>query len=97
MAKRKKKELPIARKIRILEKYGEHTAFYDLSKTLKDGKTEVNYLIISRPKPVSGLATTTIWSATESGNFLSTNPIYKFKGKEVKHWLQQLGYNLINA
>ena len=97
MGKRKVKELPKALKIKHLEQYGVDTALYQLDTPLKDGKLLVNYLIISRPQPISGLYKTTIWLADENERFISTNPAYKFKGKDIKHWLKELGYNLING
>ena len=93
--KRTKKDMPFSRKIKPLDKYGPDAGVYDLSVPIKVDGAEVNFLVIVRPTPVSGRPITSMFQSDSDGNITSKSPLYKFKGKNVKDWLLELGYNLI--
>lgn len=83
-----------SRKIKALDRYTGEVGVYDLSRKLKKGKISADFLLISKPKPVSGKPITTIWASDEFGTPIG-QPLYNFKGMEVKEILLELGYKLV--
>lgn len=88
------KTLGKSRKIKTLERYGSEVGVYDLSKPLKKNKEKITFVVIAKPRPISGKPVITVWHSDEHGAVQNNVPLFTFKGIEISDALREMGYNL---